>query len=327
MKALITGGAGYIGSTVAHFLIDQGHQVAIIDNLSTGDKKNVPKKAIFYKFDISDTKKIKRILAKNSFDVVFHFAAFINNEESIRYPKKYYKNNFSKGKIFFENCINNKINKFIYSSTAAVYGNKNKHVDEKDSLQPMSPYPKSKLKLEKFLIKNKKNISCVILRYFNVAGADKKLRCGFNVKNGYNLILNLCVSSLKKKEFIINGNNYGTKDGTPIRDYIHVQDLAKIHLLSADLVLKKKIFEIFNCGYGYGFSVQEILQKFKSISKNKIKYKIGKRRKSDIVISISNPNKLIRMTKWKPRYNSLTQVLKSSFNWYKKMSIRKIKLK
>ena len=114
MKALITGGAGYIGSTVAHFLIDQGHEVAIIDNLSTGDKKNVPKKAIFYKFDISDTKKIKRILAKNSFDVVFHFAAFINNEESIRYPKKYYKNNFNKGKIFFENCINNKINKFIY---------------------------------------------------------------------------------------------------------------------------------------------------------------------------------------------------------------------
>ena len=318
MRALVTGGAGYIGSTVAHSLIDQGHKVVIVDNLSTGMKKNIPSKAIFFKVDISDSKKIKKILAKNSFDIVFHFAAFINNEESIRYPKKYYENNFTKGKIFIENCINNNVNKFIYSSTAAVYGNKDTHVDEKDKLQPMSPYPKSKLKLERFLIKKKKIIRCIILRYFNVAGADKKLRCGFNVRNEYNLILNLCASSLKKKEFIINGNDYKTKDGTPIRDYIHVQDLAKIHLLSAGLILKKKRFEIFNCGYGYGFSVKEILHKFNNISKKKIKYKIGERRKSDIIISIANPNKLIKLTKWRPKYNSLVHVLKSSLNWYKK---------
>ena len=156
MRALVTGGAGYIGSTVAHSLIDQGHKVVIVDNLSTGMKKNIPSKAIFFKVYISDSKKIKKILAENSFDIVFHFAAFINNEESIRYPKKYYENNFTKGKIFIENCIDNNVNKFIYSSTAAVYGNKNTHVDEKDKLQPMSPYPKSKLKLERFLIKKKK---------------------------------------------------------------------------------------------------------------------------------------------------------------------------
>ena len=182
----------------------------------------------------------------------------------------------------------------------------------------MSPYPKSKLMLENFLKNKKKHIRCIILRYFNVAGSDKKLRCGFNVKKGYNLILNLCISSIKKKKFIINGNNYNTKDGTPIRDYIHIEDLAKIHLLAADLILKKKIFKIFNCGYGYGFSVKEILQKFSLISKNKINYEIGKRRKSDIEISISNPNKLIEFTKWKPKYNSLTYILKSSLNWYKK---------
>ena len=317
MKALITGGAGYIGSTVSNFLLDLGHEVTIIDNLSTGSKKNIPKKAKFHKMDISDTSKIQKIFLRENYDVVFHFAAFINNEESIVYPKKYYKNNFLKGKIFFENCIKNKINRFIYSSTAAVYGNKNKRVNEKDDLRPMSPYPKSKLKLENYL-KKKKNISCIILRYFNVAGSDKKLRCGFNVKNDYNLILNLCTSSIKNKKFVINGNNYKTKDGTPIRDYIHVEDLAKIHLLAANLIIKKKIFKIFNCGYGYGFSVKEIFQKFNSITKNKINYKIGKKRKSDIVISISNPNKLIQYTQWKPKKNNLAHVLKSSLNWYKK---------
>ena len=318
MKALVTGGAGYIGSTVSNYLLDRGHDVTIIDNLSTGNKKNIPKKAKFHKVDISNTKKIQKIILKKKFDVVFHFAALINNEESIKYPKKYFENNFSKGKIFFENCIKNKINRFIYSSTAAVYGNKNKRVNEKDNLNPMSPYPKSKLKLENYLKKKENHIGCIILRYFNVAGSDKKLRCGFNVKNGYNLILNLCSSIIKKKKFIINGNDYKTKDGTPIRDYIHVEDLAQIHLLAANLIIKKRVFKIFNCGYGYGFSVKEIFQKFNSITKNKINYKVGKRRKSDIVISISNPNKLIRYTKWKPRFNNLTHVLKSSLNWYKK---------
>ena len=156
MKALVTGGAGYIGSTVSNYLLDRGHQVVIVDNLSTGFIRNVPKKADFYKFDISDTKKIRKIFIKKKIDIVFHFAALIDNEESLKHPKKYYLNNFTKGKIFFENCLNNGINKFIYSSTAAVYGNKKKHVDERDKLNPMSPYPKSKLKLENFLNKKKK---------------------------------------------------------------------------------------------------------------------------------------------------------------------------
>mgnify|MGYP001185138476 CR=1 FL=1 len=318
MNTLITGGAGYIGSTVSNYLIDRGHQVTIIDNLSTGSIQNVPKKATFFKLDISDTKKIEKVFYKKKFDVVFHFAAFINNEESIKNPKKYYQNNFLKGKIFFENCMKNKVNKFVYSSTAAVYGNKDKKVNEKDQLKPMSAYPKSKLKLENFLKKKKKLISCVILRYFNVAGADQKLRCGFNVKKGYNLILNLCSAGVKNRKFTINGNNYKTKDGTPIRDYIHVEDLAKIHLLTANLIQKKKMFKVFNCGYGHGFSVNQILKKFNSLLKNKIDYKIGKRRNSDIVISIANPNKLIKYTNWRPKFNNLNYILKSSLSWYRK---------
>ena len=126
----------------------------------------------------------------------------------------------------------------------------------------------------------------------------------------------------KKKIFIINGDNYKTKDGSTIRDYIHVEDLAEIHLLAANSIIKNRIFKIFNCGYGYGFSVKEILKKFNLISKDKIKYKIGKRRKSDIVISISDPKKLIKFLRWRPKYNNLAHVLKSSLNWYKK-SVKK----
>ena len=263
---------------------------------------------------------INKIFLKKKFDIVFHFAAFINNEESLKFPKKYYNNNYQKAKIFFDCCIKNKINKFIFSSTAGVYGNKNKKVNESDKLKPMSAYSKSKLKLEKYLIEKKSKVRCIILRYFNVAGSDKKLRCGFNVEKGYNLILNLCAATLKKKNFTINGNDYKTRDGTTIRDYIHIEDLAQIHLLTANLILKKKMFKIFNCGYGNGFSVMEILKKFNSLSSNKIKYKIGKRRKSDIIISIANPKKLIQFTKWKPKYNNLTHIVTSSLHWYKKMS-------
>ena len=320
MKALITGGAGYIGSTVSNYLIDEGHKVTIIDNLSTGLVKNIPKKADFYKIDISNTKELQKIFFKKKIDIVFHFAAFVDNMESIKNPNKYYKNNFDKGKIFFNTCIKNKVNKFIYSSTAAVYCSKKKKISEKDILKPESPYSKSKLKLEKFLTKRKNKIDCIILRYFNVAGIETKLRCGFNIKKGQNLILNLCKALIKDKIFLINGSDYRTIDGSTIRDYIHVEDLAKIHFLSANLLMKKKMFQIFNCGYGYGFTVKQILKKFSLVSKKKIKFKVGKRRPGDIVISIANPNKLIKFIKWKPRYNKSLHIIKSSLKWYKKMS-------
>ena len=318
MKALITGGAGYIGSTVSNYLLDKGHEVTIIDNLSTGSIKNIPKKAHFYRLDISEIKKIKKILLTKKINIVFHFAASTNNEESLKNPKKYYLNNFTKGKIFFESCLENKIYRFIYSSTAAVYGNKNLNVTETDKLNPASPYSKSKLKLENFLRKKRDQISCIILRYFNVAGVDSKMRSGFNVIKGSNLILKLCAASLKKDIFLINGSDYKTRDGTPIRDYIHVEDLAQIHLSASHLILKKKLFKILNCGYGKGFTVMEILKEFNLLSKQKIKFKIGKRRPRDIMISIANPKKLIKSIKWKPKFNNLTTIVSSSLNWYKK---------
>ncbi len=320
MKALVTGGAGYIGSTVSNLLLDSGYEVNIIDNLSTGEIQNVPKKATFFKVDIGDSKKVKKILLKKNIDIVFHFAAYVDNLESLKFPKKYNKNNFEKGRVFFETCIQNNINKFIYSSTAAVYANKNKKINEKDILKPISPYSLSKLRLEKFLNKKKDKIHCVILRYFNVAGVETKFRCGFNTKKGQNLIINLCAASTKNEPFVINGKNYKTPDGTAIRDYIHVEDLAKIHLLTANLLLKNKIFKIFNCGYGYGFSIKQIVNRFSYISGKKMKSKFGKRRPKDIVVSVANPKRLIKFTKWKPKYNNLSQILKSSLKWYKKMS-------
>lgn len=320
MRMLVTGGAGYIGSTVCNLLLDNGHQVEIIDNLSTGLKKNIPLKANFHKVDMGDVKKVNKILSTKNIDIVFHFAAFIDNVESVKYPKKYMTNNYEKSKFFFEACIKKGINKFIYSSTAAVYANKNKRINEKDFLKPISPYSKSKLKLEKFLLKKKNKINCIILRYFNVAGVEKKFRCGFNINKGSNLILNLCAASEKNKIFIINGNNYKTSDGTTVRDYIHVEDLAKIHLLTANLVLKKRIFKILNCGYGLGFSVKQILKEFAVYSKKDLRFKVGKRRTKDIVVSIANPNKLKKLVKWKPKYDNLSYVVKSSLKWFKKMS-------
>ena len=320
MRVLVTGGAGYIGSTVSHLLLDRGHEVNIIDNLSTGQKKNIPKKAVFFKIDISDSKKIEKILSKKKIDIVLHFAAYVDNLESLKYPKRYLKNNLEKGKIFFETCLKKNIKKFIYSSTAAVYANKDKKINEEDLLKPVTPYSLSKLELEKFLKKKRNKIDCIILRYFNVAGVENKYRCGFDTKKGQNLILNLCAASTKNKTFIINGDNYKTPDGTTIRDYIHVEDLAKIHLITANLLLKKRVFKIFNCGYGHGFSVKQIYKEFSSISKKGMKFKVGRRRPKDIIISIANPKKLIKFTKWKPSYSNLSHVVKSSLKWYKKMS-------
>ena len=178
---LLTGGAGYIGSHVAHKLIDAGFSVTIIDNLITGNKKLVPKKAILEVCDIGDKKKISKILSSKYFKAVLHFAGLIRVDESVKFPKKYNLYNYEKSKIFFETCLSNGLDKIIFSSTASVYGKTKKlEVREKDKLSPINPYAKSKLRFENYLIKEKKKgrLNYIILRYFNVAGADLDLRSG-----------------------------------------------------------------------------------------------------------------------------------------------------
>lgn len=320
---LLTGGAGYIGSHVANFLLDKGCKVTIIDNLATGSEKLVPKKSQLFVCDIADTKTINKIFEQNNFDIVMHFAGLVKVEESIKNPKKYNDVNFTKSKIFVDNCIKNNVNKIIFSSTASVYGNTTKtKVSENDKLKPLNPYARSKLKLEKYLIKkSKKNkLKYIILRYFNVAGADSKLRSGLISRNSKNLIKVICeVATAKRKRFIINGDNYNTRDGTPVRDYIHVSDLAEIHYLVAKYLFKKNTSQIFNCGYGKGYTVLEVLKSMNKIISREIPARIGKRRFRDIQSSISNIKKFKNYIKWKPKFNSLNKILKSSYEWEKKL--------
>lgn len=321
---LLTGGAGYVGSTVANLLLDKGYKVTIIDNLITGHKKLVPKKAIFYNCDIANKIVVAKIINQNKFDVVMHFAGLIRIDESWKKPKKYNQYNYEKAKIFLKTCFSNGIKKVIFSSTASVYGNPKKNtVSEKDLLNPLNPYAKSKLKLENFLIQEskKQNIKYAILRYFNVAGADEKLRSGQISKYSSHLIkIASEVAIGKREEITINGDNYDTKDGTPVRDYIHVSDLANMHLIASKYLFKSKQSDIFNCGYGKGFSVKEVIEIFNKILKKKINYRVGKKRKGDCEKIISNSKKFNRIMSWKPKFNNLRYILSTAYKWEKKIN-------
>ncbi len=320
MNVLLTGGAGYIGSTISNLLLDRKHDVTIIDNLSTGNINNIPKKANFIKADISNRKTIFKLLKKNVFDVIIHLAAYIDVEESVKNPNKYILNNYQKTKDFVNFCILNNHKKFIFSSTAAVYaGNSKKKVKENSILKPISPYAISKLKSEKFIMKIK-NIDYIILRYFNVAGADIRLRSGLiSKKKSTHLIKKLCENYLKSKEIKIFGSDYPSKDGTAIRDYIHVVDLALAHIYAANYLNKNKSSLVLNCGYGHGYSVKEVIDSFNSLNKKKLPYSYSKRRMGDIFSLVADNQSIKKKIGWKPKYDSLRKILKSSIDWEKKI--------
>ena len=322
LNVLLTGGAGYIGSHVAHLLIDKGHSVTIIDNLTTGNKRLIPKKAKLYICDIANKPKVSKIINEQKFNLVMHFAGLIRVDESIKKPKKYISHNYEKSKIFFNICFENNLRKLIFSSSASIYGNIKNKALESDQKNPTNPYALSKLKTENYIIQQSKikPISYMILRYFNVAGADKKLRTGLVSKHSTHLIKIACeVAVGKRKKLIINGNNYDTFDGTTIRDYIHVSDLAEIHFKCAESLIKKNKSKIFNCGYGRGVSVKEVVKTLNNILGNEILVQIGKKRVGDAKKVIANTNKLYRYFSWRPKYNNLKLILKSSLKWEKKL--------
>jgi len=320
MNILVTGGAGYIGSHVALTLLDQKHEVTIIDSLVTSNLKLIPDKAVFVKSDIANKEKISEILKNKSFDVVMHFAGLTRVGESVNFPDKYFENNYEKAKIFFNTCIKFGLKKIIFSSTASVYGNikAKKNILESQKPKPTNPYSESKVRLENFLIEQskKKLIATTILRYFNVAGADKKMRSGL-LNSPDNLIKAVCeVASNKRDKIIINGKDYGTKDGTTIRDFIHVSDLVEMHLLAAKNLIKENTTEIYNCGYGYGYSIEDVIRETNNILKKKINYEYGPRRKDDIEYSVADNTKFKNKFKWKAKYN-LNDILMSSLEWEK----------
>ena len=319
---LVTGGAGYIGSHVCHLLIDQGYSVTCIDSLITGNKELLPKEVKLEVFDISEKKKVSNLIKSNNFDLVMHFAGLIRVDESVLQPERYRNYNFIKAKDFIETCYQNNLKKLIFSSTAAVYGNpKNEKVSEDDPTDPLNPYASSKLEFENFIkeTSSQYNSKYIILRYFNVAGADEKLRTGLISKVSTHLIKIASEVATNKRDYlIVNGNDYDTPDGTPIRDYIHVSDLADIHLVSAKHLISGGDSNLFNCGYGNGFSVKEVIENLNSILKTKIKVKIGPRRSGDSQKLISNIDKFYNLFKWKPKFNDIKKILDTAVKWEKK---------
>ncbi len=324
MNILLTGGAGYIGSHTTLKLLDSGHQVTIIDNLVNGTSKLIPKKANFLHSDISDKEKISQLLKKNQFDLIIHFAAFTKVGESVKFPKKYMENNYNKAKTFLNICIEFGLKKIIFSSTGSVYGNINKkNILETDTTTPINPYSDSKLKFERYLdlLCKEEKCSSVILRYFNVAGADHDLRSGL-LTNPDNLIKVICEVATKKKEkLIVNGTNYKTKDGTTIRDFIHVSDLAEMHLLAAKNLIKDSNVSsnIYNCGYGEGYSVKDVINEMNKILQHDIKVEFGPNRQGDAAYSVADVTKFVKQFKWKPKCNNLNLILKSALDWEKKI--------
>ena len=323
MNVLLSGGAGYIGSHAALSLLDKGHSVHIVDNLSTGSKLLIPKNAKFTNCNINDESKISDLIKSDKFDLLMHFAGFIQVEESVQQPEKYFENNTNNAIKFFNTCKNNGLNKLIFSSTAAAYGSvsENKLIDEDTNLNPQNPYAESKIRTERFLFNNQDKFKFIILRYFNVAGADKKLRSGQISKKSTHLIKILSEVIVGKRDKIeIFGSDYNTPDGTAIRDYIHVSDLADIHTEIAEYLLEKLETNLFNCGYGNGFSVLDVINAANNIYQNKIIYKFAKRRDGDVEKLISSNSKILNHINWKPKYNDLKEIINSSVRWEEKIN-------
>ena len=316
MNILITGGAGYIGSHIIKQLGEQtSHNITIIDNLSTGFEKNILYGKLI-KENLKNTDKIEEIFKKNNFDIIIHFSASIVVSESVQNPLKYYMNNTINTTNLINLAIKYKIKKFIFSSTAAVYGNSSSGiVSEKSALAPLNPYGWSKLMSERVLIDTAKansSFEYIILRYFNVAGASIDGKIGQCFPNATHLIkIASEVVAKKRDKMYIFGDDYDTKDGTCIRDYIHIEDLASAHLMAID----HNGSNIFNCGYGNGYSVKEVISTIKKISNDDFEVIIEKRREGDASILISDNAKILKLTKWKPKYNNLEIICETAIKW------------
>jgi UDP-glucose 4-epimerase len=270
MRILITGGAGYIGSHMVRTLGEKGgYEIVVYDNLSTGHRESVLHGRIV-EADLADTEALDGLFKEEQFDAVVHFAAHIVVPESVVNPIKYYRNNFSNTVNLIDTCVRHNVNKFIFSSTAAVYGLAEKiPVTEDAPMLPISPYGSSKAMIEQTLkdVSNSSDMKYVSLRYFNVAGADSLCRIGQKYESPTHLITVALRTALGEREYLeIFGTDYDTPDGTCIRDYIHVDDLIDAHTLAIENIMSHGKSRVFNCGYGYGHSVREVVERVKKVS-------------------------------------------------------------
>ncbi|RLA63570.1 MAG: UDP-glucose 4-epimerase GalE [Epsilonproteobacteria bacterium] len=325
-KILVVGGAGYIGSHVVKLLGEDGYEILILDNLSTGNKEAITYGELIVG-ELADGKLLDSIFMEHKIDAVMHFAGSIVVPESVEKPLEYYKNNTANALLLLQKCKEHKVENFIFSSTAAVYGEgANRPVKENDPVNPINPYGRSKLMVEWMLediSKAWEDFNYITLRYFNVAGADPDGRIGQSSPICTHLIKRAALTALGKiDELQVFGTDYDTTDGTCIRDYIHITDLSQAHLDALAYLIKEKKSHVLNCGYGVGHSVNEVVATMKEVSGVDFKANPADRRAGDPPFLMSNPEKIKSLLGWIPKYDSLNFMVESALNWEKHLHKR-----
>ncbi len=316
---LVTGGAGYIGSHVVLELLEANKRVVVVDDLSVGDKSLVPIGTSFIQANVGQKSQIKDIIINYGCNTVMHFAGSIIVEESSSNPSKYYNNNVIESYRFIEACCEVGVEHIIFSSSAAVYGQPEVlPIPESSLLQPVNPYGTTKLITEWALRDLLKVTSSryAVLRYFNVAGADANMRSGERALTSSHLIKIAAETVVGKRPFMyIFGEDYPTPDGTCIRDYIHVSDLAALHVAALEYLESGRESIIVNCGYGHGYSVRQILEAVNRVCDKPIKIKSGKRRVGDPPELVADTSLMNRTFGWKSKYDDIDQIVSSAIEW------------
>ncbi len=323
MTILVTGGAGYIGSHMVHELVDAGEPVVVLDNLSTGFRFLVPGKVAFVAGSTGDRELVAQTIARHGVTAIIHFAASIVVPDSVRDPLGYYSNNTMNTCSLLDVAIKAGVQQFIFSSTAAVYGNAEQMpVREDATAAPISPYGTSKLMSEIMLHDTAKahGLRFVVLRYFNVAGADPKLRTGQATPNATHLIKVACEAALGKRAKIdIFGTDYPTSDGTCVRDYIHVSDLARAHSAALAYLRRGGASATFNCGYGRGASVLEVIDAVRRAARRDFPVEVSGRRAGDPVALVADVGRIRSTLDWRPQYEDLNTIVAHALAWERRL--------
>lgn len=332
MKILITGGAGYIGSHVVRQLSSNKNiKVTVVDNLCGGEFDSISVLKTFFsedrfefiQLDLSKFNQVEELIKSNSFNAVIHFAAHLQVGESVQKPLKYYMNNTINTTHLIECCEKYKVNKFIFSSTAAAYGEPTEvPIKETTLTNPINPYGMSKLMSEQVLkdtTKANSNFKYVILRYFNVAGASKDNSIGeCHIPETHLIPLIVHAAIGKREKIMMFGDDYTTSDGSCIRDYVHVEDLASAHIKALEYLEDGNDSDIFNCGYGHGYSVKEVIDTVKKVSGVDFEVEIAPRREGDPAELVADNTKIKEKMKWIPKYDNLELICTSALAWEKK---------